>query len=92
MLLSMEEKITIARVEIPREDWEQTPARVKELVRHLEERLGLTSKNSSVPPSTDPPGPKKESGKPKKRGGQKGHKGFGRYLYDIYTTRVSVER
>ena len=78
----MEEKVTIARVEISREDWEQTPARVKELVRHLEERLGLTSKNSSQPPSSDPPKPKKDTQGKKKRGGQKGHKGFSRYLYD----------
>ncbi|NEQ63232.1 MAG: hypothetical protein F6K53_40170, partial [Moorea sp. SIO4A1] len=48
---NMEEKLTIAGVEIPREDWEKTPANVKELILHLEqrlttieERLGLNSK------------------------------------------------
>ena len=101
----MEEKVTIplrgryanAGIEIPREDWEQTPTSVKEVVKHLErrltsieERLGLTSKNSSMPPSSDPPKGKKDSQEKKKRGGQKGHKGFGRTLYD--TTRVSVEK
>ncbi|MBE9041393.1 hypothetical protein IQ235_11430 [Oscillatoriales cyanobacterium LEGE 11467] len=58
----------IAGVEIPPENWEKTPASVKELIFHLEqrlttieERLGLNSKNSSQPPSKDPPAQKKAS-------------------------------
>ena len=86
---NMEEKLVIAGVEIPREDWEKTPASVKELILHLEqrlttieERLGLNSQNSSQPPSFDPPGQKKTNMGQRKRGAQKGHLGFGRYLYD----------
>ncbi|NEO27452.1 MAG: IS66 family transposase [Kamptonema sp. SIO4C4] len=96
----MEEKLTIAGKEIPSNDWEQTPASVKELIRHLEqrilhieERLGVTSSNSSQPPSSDPPKPKKENSnqKKKKRGGQKGHKGFGRYLYEPKDCREVIK-
>lgn len=63
----------------------QLRARVKELeaqVQHLQERLGLNSRNSSKPPSTDPPGtPRKKkppTGRP--QGGQKGHPGARREL------------
>ena len=89
----------IGGIEIPSKDWEQTPVSVKELIRHLEqrilnieERLGLTSNNSSQPPSSDPPKAKKEkSRQKKKRGGQKGHKGFGRYLYEPDDCREVIE-
>lgn len=44
--------------------------------------LGLNSKNSSKPPSSDTKGkPKLGSLKPRKRGGQKGHKGHHRELW-----------
>lgn len=63
----------------------QLRARVKELeaqVQHLQERLGLNSRNSSKPPSTDPPGTprkkKRATGRPP--GGQKGHPGARREL------------
>jgi transposase len=54
-------------------------ARLQERVRELEGRLGLNSKNSSKPPSSDgynKPKPKsqREAGK-RPRGGQKGHEG-----------------
>ena len=56
-------------------------------LRVLLEQLGRNSKNSNLPPSSDPPGKPKDEGKPKKgkpkkgkRGGQKGHRGHHREL------------
>jgi len=83
-------------IPLPPEDWEGLPASAKglillllqhvkqleEKVKHLEERLNLDSRNSSKPPSTDPPGTprakKSPTGRP--RGGQKGHPGVRREL------------
>ncbi len=53
--------------------------------QELLEKINRTSNNSSSPPSTDPlsfekPAKKKKSGK--KRGGQPGHKGHSRFLYE----------
>ena len=52
----MEETAIVAGVEISPEDWEKRTASVKALIKQLEnrlteleERLGLTSKNSSCP-------------------------------------------
>ena len=83
-------------IPLPPEDWEGLPASAKALilyliqqnrlleekVKHLEERLGLNSTNSSKPPSTDPPGTprKKKSPTGRPRGGQKGHPGSRREL------------
>lgn len=87
----MEEKITLGGIEIPRSDWEKTPESVKAAFKSLserlaavEERLGLNSENSSLPPSKQTPERKKREKKNSgnKRGGQKGHKGFGRKLYE----------
>jgi transposase len=57
-------------------------AAVEERLRELEARLGQNSKNSSRPPSSDPPGVVREKKKPSgcKRGGQRGHKGHHRVL------------
>lgn len=56
----MSEFIVIAGIEIPRSDWEATPATVQALVRvlserltHIEEQLNQNSRNSSRPPSSD---------------------------------------
>ena len=51
-------------------------AELKKRIEELERRLGTNSKNSSKPPSSDPPGtstaqPKRQR---KKRGARKGHK------------------
>jgi len=55
---------------------------LKERLRQIEELLGLNSKNSSKPPSSDLKGKSKlGSLKPKNRGGQKGHKGHHRELW-----------
>ncbi|MCL1476025.1 IS66 family transposase [Argonema antarcticum] len=56
-----------------------------EVQEQLVEKVNKTSKNSSSPPSSDPPGfghkSKKKTGK--KRGGQPGHEGQNRNLYPI---------
>ena len=80
-------------IEIPDEDLARTPesvirafmealTKLAARVADLEERLNANSRNSSLPPSKDPPGtlrsPKQASGK--KRGGQPGHKGAYRAL------------
>ena len=83
-------------IEIPDEDLARTPqsvlvaltkltAMVTQLaarVAELEERVNANSRNSSLPPSKDPPGtlrsPKQPTGK--KKGGQPGHKGAYRAL------------
>src|SRR2546428_9945200 len=73
---------------ISTEDWAATPPAVRALVEtllerlaRLEERLNRTSRNSSQPPSSDPPHatsrpPRAASGR--KAGGQPGHPGHGR--------------
>jgi transposase len=85
---------------ISAEDWAATPLAVQDLVLSLlatvqqlthrmgdlEERQRQTSRNSSKPPSSDPPSaapraPRTPSGR--KRGGQKGHKGHGRKLKSV---------
>ena len=57
-----------------------TVAALQERVRDLEARLGQNSTNSSLPPSSDPPGVVRRETKPtgKKRGGQPGHPGHHR--------------
>lgn len=82
-------------VEIPDEDFARTPpsvikafmevvAKLAARVAELEEKLNANSRNSSLPPSKDPPGtlrsPKQPTGK--KRGGQSGHKGAHRAMVD----------
>lgn len=50
----------------------------QEKIRELEARLNLSSRNSSKPPSSDPPGaprPPRSKGTGRKQGGQPGHKG-----------------
>ena len=82
---------------ISTEDWVATPPAVQELVVSLfatvqqlthrvvalEEKQRKTSRNSSKPPSSDPPDAPARPQRPssgRKRGGQKGHKGNGRKL------------
>lgn len=86
-------------IPLSEEDWQQTPAPVQMLVlalleqvrllqaevAALRERLGQTSRNSSRPPSTDPPGRPQGERKPtgRKAGGQPGHPGAGRSLRPV---------
>lgn len=58
------------------------------------EKLKRTSKNSSSPPSQDPPGFGKKQRKPKSsknRGGQPGHEGHSRELYPVEECSEVVE-
>jgi transposase len=55
----------------------------EERIAELERRLGRNSRNSSLPPSQDPPGAPphpREAASGRKRGAQPGHKGHGRPL------------
>jgi len=71
------------------EDWAATPLSVRMLVLtllerlgRLEERVNQTSRNSSKPPSSDPPSVVRPRRPPsgRKAGGQPGHEGHGREL------------
>ena len=69
-------------------------ARQGERIAQLERRLGRSSRNSSQPPSVDPPGTvskrgKDSSGRP--RGGQSGHEGKGRPLLPAWAVDDVVE-
>jgi hypothetical protein len=64
---------------------EQRLADLEAQQQELLEKINRTSKNSSSPPSSDPlNAPKKQKKKKSslKRGGQPGHKGHSRFLYD----------
>ena len=84
---------------ISAEDWAATPAAVHALVLTLlgrlarvEERLNQTSRNSSKPPSSDPPTLTRPVRSPsgRKTGGQPGHPGHGRELKPV--ERLQGER
>ncbi len=62
--------------------YERQIARLGARIERLEEKLRENSRNSSLPPSTDPPGkgsqPRRSSGR--RQGGQPGHEGTARKL------------
>jgi transposase len=73
---------------------EQTVQRLEATVQHLTEHVQQTSRNSSRPPSSDPP---QVSGKPSRRepsgrrpGGQPGHEGHTRALVPVEEVDVVV--
>ena len=59
-------------------------ARQDERIASLERQLGRSSRNSSAPPSSDPPGkrqsPRSKDSSERKQGAQDGHEGHGREL------------
>jgi transposase len=84
---------------LPRDIWERTPleaqaymgtlearvATLEDMVRTLQEQLNQTSRNSSRPPSSDPPQaqrPRRPRGQ-RRRGGQPGHPGHTRSLVPV---------
>jgi transposase len=69
-------------------------ARQEERIVQLERRLRRNSRNSSQPPSQDPPGktpPRSEGWSGRKQGGQPGHEGDGRELLPTWATDGVVE-
>jgi len=88
----MSDIITIAGIEIPKADWDATPASVQAVVMvlserllHIEEQLKQTSRNSSRPPSSDrlnqsqPKSEEPTSNKNRVPRDSKGTKGRGRH-------------
>ena len=73
VLLRMDEQIRRLEERVARQD---------ERIGQLERRLNRNSRNSSAPPSSDPPNRPKRGKDPsgRKRGGQPGHEGRGRDL------------
>ncbi len=69
-------------------------ARQDERIAQLERRLGRSSRNSSQPPSADPPGAGPSRGKDpsgRRQGGQPGHEGKGRPLLPAWAVDEVVE-
>jgi len=69
-------------------------ARQEERIVELERRLGRNSRNSSSPPSQDPPGaaPRRGKGRSERaQGGQPGHEGHGRPLLPAWAVDEVVE-
>jgi transposase len=72
----------------------ETVARQGERIAQLERRLNRSSRNSSQPPSTDPPGsaPRREKdASGRRQGGQPGHEGKGRPLLAAWAVDELVD-
>ena len=85
VLLRMDEQIGRLEKRVARQD---------ERIADLERRLGRSSRNSSQPPSADPPGSSPRRGKDssgRKQGGQPGHQGKGRPLLPAWAVDQVVE-
>lgn len=84
---------------IPEADWLSWPAGARDLIlcqelASLRERIGLSSPNSSKPPSSDGPGfkpPERRRGRCRKRGVQPGHPGSGQERLPIERVDVALE-
>src|ERR1700688_795412 len=69
-------------------------ARQDERIAQLERRLNRSSRNSSQPPSVDPPGAPPRRGKDssgRSQGGQPGHEGKGRPLLPVWAVDEVVD-
>jgi transposase len=85
VLLRMDEQIERLSERVARQD---------ERIAELERRLGRSSRNSSLPPSQDPPGTSPRRGKGRsgrKPGGQPGHEGKGRPLLPAWAIDEVIE-
>jgi transposase len=73
---------------------EKRVAAQDERIAQLERRVGRSSRNSSLPPSSDPPGMAPKRGKDRsgrKQGAQDGHEGKGRPLLPTWAVDEIVE-
>jgi transposase len=84
VLLRMDEQIQRLEKRVAQQD---------ERIAQLERRLGRSSRNSSQPPSSDPPGAPRRSkdSSGRKPGGQPGHEGKGRPLLPAWAVDEVVE-
>jgi transposase len=84
VLLRMDEQIRRLEERVARQD---------ERIAELERRLNRSSRNSSAPPSSDPPGVPARSKDPsgRKRGAQDGHEGHGRPLLPAWAVDEVIE-
>ncbi len=85
VLLRMDEQISRLTERVARQD---------ERIGELERRLGRSSRNSSQPPSEDPPGAEPKRGKGssgRKQGAQPGHEGKGRDLLAAWAVDEVIE-
>jgi transposase len=84
VLLRMDEQIRRLEERVVRQD---------ERIAELERRLSRSSRNSSAPPSSDPPSRPKRSkdSSGRKRGAQDGHEGHGRSLLPAWAVDEVVE-
>lgn len=87
-IAELEAELAVAHARIAEQDARlaEQDARIAALTKQVEvllEKLGQNSRNSHLPPSSDPPGAgpqRKPTGKKRKRGGQRGHRGAFREL------------
>ena len=98
----MSEEIEIAGVQVPKADWDATPASIQALVivlserlSQLEEKLNKNSGNSSKPPSTDgfgkPTKDKEKAKKPTRKGVQTAASKSPRQVRNLYPVEACNE-
>src|SRR5450830_1560540 len=76
-------------------DLRERVAKQEERIAELERRLNRNSRNSSLPPSQDPPAaPERRQAPPsgRGRGAQPGHSGHGRHLAPLESIDAVIDR